>query len=167
MRTFDCRGQALMYDLMFAVMVFLLIFAFATSKYTENIKEAINSDIRKDMRMNAENRINAMAESSGVPNNWYVLAPEETEIVGLARKPLVISEERLNYFVGLDYNTAKEIMNVEGYEFWFEMPDANAGMDINAGFYPLNAGESIVLSRNVDYNSSITEMKFCLWREAS
>lgn len=156
---FNKKAQVFMYDFMFSMMVFLMIFAFAVSKYNSNIADTAREDARRDALSRAGNIIGALAESRGIPENWHTLSDDSIEMIGLAEKPLMLSNERLARFLSMDYNFAKELLGIQGYEFLLSLPDVNKGIS------PSNTSDVIILSRSIDYNGEITEMRFFLWSE--
>jgi hypothetical protein len=158
LRTLDSKGQALAYDFMLALMVFLILFAFTFAKYNSNLADAVEEEGKKEFRFRAESTITSLAESRGIPENWHLLADEEIEKPGLAGRPLVISERRLQRFMEMDYNTVKGAFGIDDYEFFFTLGDLNKGL--------LHEGteEALALTRNVSYSRNITEMGLTLWR---
>ena len=157
MLTSEIRGQTMLYDLMFAVMIFLLLFAFAISKYASIMNDLSRDDAGKEMRNKAEIIAGSLAEGKGVPENWHVLSADDINQIGLARKPMVVSQERLEKFVSMDYNETKDILGIAGYEFFFGLSD------MNFGIAPSGAAEAIKIERPVEYEGNISLMEFTLW----
>lgn len=147
----------MLYDLMFAVMIFLLLFAFAIAKYSSLMNDLGNDDARKEMRNKAEIIAGSLAEGRGVPENWHVLSPNDINQIGLSRKPMVVSGERLQKFISMDYNEARRILGIPAYDFFFSLSG------LNLGVVPLNAEEAIKIERPVEYEGNISLMEFTLW----
>ena len=147
----------MLYDLMFAVIIFLLLFAFAIAKYGSLMNDLGNDDAKKEIRNKAEIITGSLAEGRGVPENWYVLSSKDINQIGLSRKPMVISAERLQKFISMDYNETKRILGIPAYDFFFGLSGMNFGIE------PLNAEEAIKIERPVEYEGNISVMEFTLW----
>ncbi|MCX8158455.1 MAG: hypothetical protein N3D73_02195 [Candidatus Diapherotrites archaeon] len=152
------KAQVVAFDIVMATTLFIIIFSFFIVEINENIFETINGNNLREIKIRAKLLADILFESGGLPEDWQN-KENNIEEIGIAKYPLVISEEKLNKFLDMDYNRIKEIMDIQRYEFYFRLGGKTKGLRPNEN--------SVVVRevRIVEYDKNIYEGEFILWAE--
>ena len=107
------------------------------------------------------NVLNNFVSTPGVPTNWENLV--SVEMYGLAKKRNILSNEKVLAFNAADYNSIKEKMNIEGFEFTFTLiQDGNSIID--KGFSLADPEFVIGIERVVEYDDRPAKVFFRLYQ---
>jgi len=103
-----------------AFAVFFLLFALYSSTKTSLYYRVEPASARAQYELNRA--AYWLLESPGTPYDW-----NSTSVVipGLAQARLVVDEKRLYNLAEMNYSLLKETLGLSGYEFKFELTDAN------------------------------------------
>ncbi len=154
------KGQIGTTDLFLAI---ILLIALVTIFFiTWNMYHSRLSDVipRNEMELYTIQLTNQLVRSSGIPDNWESNI-SSIQAIGLADTDRVISEEKLQAFISLDYNATRELLNIGSYEFYFLLLKENETIT-EIGSYP--SGQSVKLRRNVIYQDETSTIEVALWK---
>ena len=136
----------------------LIVAIFSTYNYYNNALE--RKILFNDMQMTSFAAVDYLVKSPGQPYNWET-APSTTERIGLAKRPLILSENKLDEFTKLEYNKQKELLNIIGYDFYFKLTSKDVE---TSGNYPSDADYVVNAQRVVMYKNSTAKVELRLWK---
>jgi len=115
----------------------------------------------RELYTEGQKTVNALINSPGVPSDW---SNETVESVGLAERPHVLNESKIEEFKSLSYSEQRSLLNARGFKF--EITDSGNLLHETGGNID---GENVnIFSRNVMLNGSKgfrrVEVKYTLWR---
>lgn len=158
-------GQVLIFDVFFALLGLFAVFIVLTSLWNANYSVGVEELHAQDARVRALQAMNTLVKSPGDPADWNS-DPSSANSLGLALADGSLSEARLDAFNSMDYDTARERLGLEGYDYYFEVNglkhsyNASSGVDFNS-----DEGVYVFASRRVallDGNS--VELSLKVWR---
>jgi len=156
------KAQISTTDLFVAIFVFMILLTailVTWNVYSDRLNEGI---LYENLLLNAFYITDTLVKTQGQPDNWIV---GDIQTIGLADTDRSLSKTKVNQFVSMDYNTAKEIFNVERYDFYFQIEDPN-GANLIDPYGTIGVGENIVrISRLVIYDGGPAYVRFTLWEE--
>jgi hypothetical protein len=117
-----CRGQVSSIDLLAAVLIFTMIFFSLRGFWMDSMSKAINDSTNLEMQIKSTEALDVLLKTPGHPIDWN----ESTiELIGLAQKPGVLDEDKLNSFSLMDYSLAREKLGLGKYDFSFDINSVN------------------------------------------
>ena len=155
------KAQIASVDLFIAITVFLILAAatiYTWNLYNTRLTE--NLEYEK-MQLIAFQITDLLVKNPGHPSGW-----EETSnagVIGLAQDDRVLSQDKVTAFVNLDYNTSRELFNIELYDYKFRMKDLSNNVLQESG-QEFTGDTSIVIERYVLFNNEKTIMEFTIWK---
>ena len=156
------KGQISTYDIIVALFIFVLVFATMRGLWISNLQKAETEQQYNKMKMKAMQAIESMVKIKGYPKNWD---ESNVELLGLARKPNVLSESKLQQFAAMDYGNAKDLLLIGDYDFNFSLDAAEPTDNISVGM-PLDNNSTIVsLKRIVKYKGAEADVVFKVFKE--
>lgn len=151
------KGQIITSDLILAVTLLTILVIYLGGAIDRSIEKFSESIQLHDLELNAVRISDMLVRTSGSPDNWED-NPNSAIAIGLSSSDRKISYGKLSAFSNLDYQTAKSVMGVSGYEFYFRLVSGGT----EKGLLP--AGEkSVRVKRIVSYNGADT-VEFTLWK---
>lgn len=154
------KGQVILFDLIIAVIVFLFIMVFLNAIWVDNTNALVEQEKLNELQFKSSQIAEMLVRAPGKPVNWH--EPGQTpEIIGLAEKPNVLDENKLNAFAAMDYNQLKDLMQIKNLDFYFQL---TGPQDVNVGVAPPSDRTVIVVRRIVNLNGSEAVVKFQLFR---
>jgi len=156
------KAQVASIDLFIAITAF--IFLIAATAYTWNIyntRLAENIEYEK-MELAAFQITDLMVKSQGYPSAWEEI-PAEVQVIGLAQDDRLLSQDKVDAFMNLDYGLAKERFNIELYDYKFRLKDLANNMLQESGL-DFTGDTSIVIERYIIFGDEKAILEFTLWK---
>ena len=109
----------------------------------------------------------SLIRHAGSPNGW-----NQTNVnsIGLASSENVLDEAKVAAFLAIDDSTAKKLLGIGNYDYYFEVRYDNGslaytpgGQAIQKGIYPTNASIVVPAQRHVLYLDRIARLKLVVW----
>lgn len=129
------RGQTTIIDFALGAFIFFIAFAVLAIHWSQAVEGTAKETNFLDMGQKASIAAKLLTESQGNPYNWEDLNASDAKYIGLANSPRKIDEKKLNSFKNTNYETAKKLLNLSEYEFFFEFSgetNFSAGLSTNA-----------------------------------
>ena len=155
------KGQVMSIDLAVSALVFVLLLGFLYTTWQSNM---VNwEEQRQSMELEAKTVQQArnLVETPGYPSDWV---PGTVEIIGLAKQPNVLNTEKISFFASMDYNVAREKMNIFNYDFRVEIRSDNSALDQNIGNTPGLDSRVVTIERQVLIGGDHATFRFKLFR---
>ncbi|MCD4759658.1 hypothetical protein K8R33_02130 [archaeon] len=161
------RGQVAVLDLFIAIMIFGIIIAtvmVAWNNYIGKIDKQLDCNTKL---IKAYHISDLLTKYPGKPSSWDYYSEEDLPpltIIGLAYKPNVLDEHKLSKFTDLDYDLAKKKLNIESYDFYFNLTRIDGGAfdpKIAMGIDKIGVPK-VVIRRYVIYNEKEAMLEFGL-----
>jgi len=157
------KGQIFSLDALFSIVLFfiMLIFVFVTwNIYNLRISE---QDAHVELQLIAFQIADILVESPGIPSDWET-SLSNASVIGLQETPGVVSQEKVDAFLLLDYNSIKESFNIERFDFEFQVKNKNGTIQKLGAQQGNKTSEVITIRRIVYVENETKEMFFTLWR---
>jgi hypothetical protein len=158
------KGQIFSTDLVLSIIVFTILFIFVLSLwnlYSIRLHQNTQSD---EMQLISLQITDLLTKTQGYPHNWQQGIPGNITI-GLSSAQGDLSQEKIDAFIALNYTIAKELFNIERFEYKFEIANINGELINSSGIDPNNSIESISIIRHYLQNDNTRKLTFILWRE--
>ncbi len=158
------KGQVESVDLFIAVGGFLLLSA--SLLYFWNIYNIrLNEEIENEkMQLNAFHITDLITKTPGLPSSWEK-EPEDVEVIGLAASDRVISSEKVDAFISLDYNSTKDLFNINAYDYTLRIKDLGGTTLKEAGINQSSQDvKKFMVFRYVMYNDQKALLEFAIWK---
>jgi hypothetical protein len=114
------------------------------------------------MQMTAFAAVDYLVKSQGQPYNWEINS-SSAERIGLAKRPMVLSENKTKSFANLDYEKQKTALNIIGYDFYFRLTPVN-GNAVTSGEFPDDESYIVNAQRIVMYENKTAKVELRLWK---
>jgi len=149
-------------DLFVAVSIasLLLIIILSTYYYYNDVLE--EKVLYNDMQMTAFAAVDYLVKSPGQPVDWE-LNPSNATRIGLASRPLVLSQNKTITFTKTNNQTIKEALNIVGYDFYFSLKSQD-GTTIASGKPPSAKSYVVNAQRIVTYRNYSAKVDFKVWK---
>ena len=150
------RAQLSPTDVLIAVFIFAILITFILVFWYNYNQKLIVKLEREVIFSQAIEITDNFVKTLGKPNNW-----DETnvEIIGLASSDRKISEEKVQKFCNISYDSARQLLTNLMYHFHFSIEEDECGI-----VPPENATKIVTLERPVIYKNNTALLKFSLWR---
>ena len=154
------KSQAFVIDFSIAITIFILLLT-ASIVVWNNHKSKLAQDINYNEMMIIAYRItDLLVKTSGQPDDW---TKDNLQVIGLADSNRELSVDKVNNFSNINYDTAKEILYIKGYDFSFQLITQSQQLTNLYGKNSSNASQIISLRRFVLYNGTEAIMEFKIW----
>jgi len=151
------KGQVSSIDILVSTIIFILIFISLRGVWLENISEAENGFYFSELQLKSETALDSLVKTEGYPSDWSI---SNVELIGLAEKPLVLSETKVSNLVLMDYNTAKDLLGLGSYDFKFDIISENPVNNVSVG-KTLDANVFVYsVKRTVVYKGGFADVTF-------
>ena len=156
----NCKGQVSSYDVLIAVLLFMIMFLALRQVAINNIDIATNDLAYNEMKIHSQQALDSLIKTKGYPTNWNV---SDVELIGLAERPDVLSSEKVQNFIIMDYNIALDLLALGKYDFFFEIDSVNDDYDLNFGIV-LVQKEVVRVERLVLYKEEEANVLFSVFK---
>lgn len=162
----ESKGQIYLIDILVSLLIISMVIALAVSFSTIEIKNSNDGNNRNTMLENGLSVTELLVGSAGVPSDWETQSnlPISIESLGLATQigsvtyKNEIDVAKVDAFLGIDYNTSKELMGMgTGEDYYFNityengtlliLPDGNGTALAEKGTDAPNANNSYIFTR--------------------
>lgn len=177
------KAQSVIFDLFIALFVFILITSIISimwNKYNFQIEDRVN---QKEMWLKSYHITDLFVENQGSPGNWHKNF-SNLEVLGLAYTDRKLSSEKIEGFLNFSlseninvswsdktngYNLTRELLNIEGFEFYFRLFNTFGVTIAESGRSPIFYGNLIYGTTTIRRYVSLEEcerciIEFSLWR---
>ncbi len=158
------NGQVSSIDLLISAIVFLMIFISIRGIWIENLNEGQASLNSYELELKTIQAVNCLLKTPGFPVDWN---SSSVELIGLAKKPFVLSEDKVDEFLLLDYNNAKKALGIEGYEFNLSIFDSALDENKFFGLSPTQNSVVYSLNRKVIFRGVSANARISIFYESS
>ena len=178
------KSQAVIIDLFIALFIFVLLLSITLimwNKYANEINEKV---IQKEMWIKAYQITDILVQSEGIPKTWHKNFSNINSL-GLATMDRKLSLDKLNAFLNLTlldglnvswsdttdgYDLIKELLNIEGFEFYFRLFNIYGVNIAESGRDPTFYGNTVSGTTTIRRYVSLEECERCvleisLWNE--
>ena len=166
------KAQVAVLDLFVAAIIFGILVTILMTTWNE-----YNAKIDKQLEYNdfvikVYHITDLLVLYHGKPSAWekpsptyHVDAPWPMDMIGLALEDGVISEKKLNTFLNMTYNETREIFNIRGYDYLFQLKRID-GSEFSPQIIKGVSGEEAIVAvrRLVLYNDEEAILYFQLGR---
>ena len=155
------KGQAFAPDFMASVAVMgVMLTAFFVS-WNTIIDSQLAAGEDREMYAEGQRTVKTLINSPGTPTDWN---NQTVESVGLAERPHVLNESKVEEFKSLSYSEQRSLLNARGFKF--EIIESGELLHETGG--EINGENVDIFPRNVMLNGSKgfrrVEVKYTLWR---
>ena len=148
-------------DFALAVFIFLIALGTLSVFWLNRLDEKLQSQHFDEMNLKANLAAETLVKSAGDPTNWENLDPELVNLIGVVSQDRSVSEQKLNAFRNLNYDTARQLLNISEYDFYFELE----GIDnVTTGLAPVADVDRAAVTRIVEYKGSEATARITLYR---
>lgn len=158
------RGQFISVDLAASILVFSLLLFFLYQSWISNFSRWNELKQADDLENRAVQTAENLAESPGFPMDWNAM---DVNVVGLALTSGVLNKKKLDYFSVMDYNLARQKMNISNFDFRLEiaaLSGPNPSIDRNIGVLPGLQTSVAAVERKVLIGDQYALFRFKLFR---
>jgi len=157
------RGQSSLIDLVMGFFIFTLIIASVFSAVNKNEKDFSKNNEIAEIKHSSFFSLKELTETQGFPLNWEELNENDANRIGLIKRNQ-LDEDKLVAFSNMTYDKSKELLNLEGYDYFFILD----GVDyITVGLAPASQPEYLFSTKRiVNYKGSEAEIElqvYTLW----
>lgn len=159
------RGQVSLIDILVAVIIFVFIFTALRGVWISNYQTATEEFELTQMRMSAISAADLLVKTGGYPADW---TPSDVELPGLAKRPFVLSDEKVSDFNQLvisDYNHALSLLGLGRHEFNFALAADNPDYSFSLGKSLDNSTALVAVNRIVSYKGGFARVTLTVFSE--
>lgn len=123
--------------------------------------DAVQTQEMKEMQLSVLTLSDSILRTPGVPADWN---ESTVKVIGLVNDENILADSKVRSFTNMSYSTARSLLGVYPYDFYFEIKDVNGTVYGNTTF-PVSSDASIVVpaERYAMYNGRIVKVKFVMW----
>jgi hypothetical protein len=149
-------------DLVIGFFIFSIVFFSVSSAINKNYEDIQRNSEIEEIRHASFFAVKELTETKGFPLNWETLDENSIQRIGLIERNNKISEDKLVAFSNMSYAKSKEILKLEGYDYYFEL---NGVDNVTAGLPPISQTKyAITTKRIVEYKGSEAEIEFKVYK---
>lgn len=161
------EAQVISIDFFMALIIVFFLLIFATLSWNR-LSLSFNNNIEYLKLENKAFQISDLLISQeGKPSAWERNL-SSVEVIGLADIDRTLSYGKVNAFIILRYNNVKELLNIEPYEFYFQLKDTDGNNITNIYGNSSESEQAVAVKRYVIYKNETGNqtavMLFKLWK---
>jgi hypothetical protein len=160
LKTYE-KGQTIIMDFSLAAFIFLLATAALIVYWSEGIREKGHQSKLYEMSQRAGIAAEMLVKSPGSPANWEEISLDSVNSIGLASAENSIDEQKLNAFKNMDYDKARQLLNIREYDFSF---DFNGADQVMAGLPNSADIDNVSATRIAEYKGGEAVAKLTLYQ---
>ncbi len=160
------KAQIWSFDFAVSLVIFASVFIILVLFWSHSNDQAFAQVRLDEMQDRSIYVSDLLVRSPGSPENWTA---GSVTLVGLASSEKVLDEGKVYQFTQMDYDSAKSVMDIGQYEFYFSLEYTNSSVvmvneiEAVAGTYPSDAYVTVPIERHVLLDGSIVRMKLYIW----
>ena len=163
------KGQVQSLDLFVSATVFIVLIVTLILVW-DNFSKRLDAKVSyEDLSEKAIKITDVLVETRGVPDQWENDA-DKVNVIGLVSNDRVLSNNKIEEFIDMEYDDVKKLFNIEAYDFYFRIIDSNGAIiqvddnDAEFGNKPsLSSKFVITIQRVVLKGGSEVVLEFTLW----
>ena len=162
------KAQVWSLDFAASIVIFLtaiIVAMFALNFTISQNRQQTEFNIMENAAMSVSD---SLVRQPGIPGDWNRTT---VTTVGLASQENILNETKLGEFLAMDNDTAKILLGIGNYQFYFEVRYVNGSLAslpegglISKGVYPSEATIVIPVERYVLYMEKPARMQLILWK---
>src|SRR3989344_564481 len=164
------KGQVQSLDLFVSATVFIVLIVTLILVW-DNFSKRLDAKVSyEDLSEKAIKITDVLVETRGVPDQWENDA-DKANVIGLVSNDRVLSNNKIEEFIDMEYDDVKKLFNIEAYDFYFKIIDSNGAIiqvddnDVEFGNKPsLSSKFVITIQRVVLRGGSEFVLEFTLWK---
>ena len=164
------KGQVQSLDLFVSATVFIVLIVTLILVW-DNFSKRLDAKVSyEDLSEKAIKITDVLVETRGVPDQWENDA-DKVNVIGLVSNDRVLSNNKIEEFIDMEYDDVKKLFNIEAYDFYFRIIDSNGAIiqvddnDAEFGNKPsLSSKFVITIQRVVLRGGSEFVLEFTLWK---
>ncbi len=141
------KGQISSIDALIAILIFVLVISAIRTIWLDNVNTTYKNANYTEMSLSSQQAFDILTKTRGWPENWEA---NTVFIIGLADKPNVLSETKINIFESIPYADAKEMLSLQKYDFSFDINSINPSYNKHIGS-SLDGNIIVSLNKRVIY----------------
>src|SRR3989344_5506685 len=156
------KAQLFSLESILSIVLFIIVILFLLSfwnLYSSRLSSQIHSE---ELQLQAAQVTDILVSSRGYPDEWEA-DPASVVIPGLMLNPGSLDEQKLNQFLALDYETLKQLLNIERFDIAFELRDVSGNVLENRGNISSTADEAVVFQRLMLLKNQTRQVYVALW----
>ncbi|HLC74359.1 MAG TPA: hypothetical protein VJH88_00715 [Candidatus Nanoarchaeia archaeon] len=156
------KAQLFSLESILSIVLFIIVILFLLSfwnLYSSRLSSQIHSE---ELQLQAAQVTDILVSSRGYPDAWEA-DPASVVIPGLMLNPGSLDEQKLNQFLALDYETLKQLLNIERFDIAFELRDVSGNVLENRGNISSTADEAVVFQRLMLLKNQTRQVYVALW----
>ena len=155
------HGQTVIFDFSVAFFIFMIVFATLIFLFADSLTEKINQQDFHSMDLKANLAAETLVKSTGYPTNWQDISATQINSIGLCKTDRSIDEKKLNAFKNMDYDSARKLLGLNEFDFYFQFTGDN---NVTAGLFPAADITTTTATRIVEYKGSDGIAKITVYR---
>ncbi|MBR9707560.1 MAG: hypothetical protein GOV15_03940 [Candidatus Diapherotrites archaeon] len=161
------KGQGVSMDLVFAMFIFLFIFTVFITTWFINVDNAYEERTLQRLKQVSYETTDLLVSNRGQPVNWHLSTATDANVIGLASNPKyrVLDPDKVAALVSADYNSMKDTLGLEGYDYYFSIQNSNGVVVQSLGTNNNDVRYSITARRVVSFNGLKHSLLLKTWLE--
>ncbi|MFH1722843.1 MAG: hypothetical protein ABH950_09605 [Candidatus Altiarchaeota archaeon] len=158
-------GQQFATDFLVGVSIFTLLLSLTFFAWDKNMQKIKEKEVLDELLIQSNQAADILVKTQGLPENWENAAAMGLTVksVGLAGDvDRVLSEDKVNAFVAMDYNYSKEIMGLGNYDYYFGLYNLNNNV-INETGVSIEGQIRVQVRRVVTYKDAAAVVELSVW----
>ncbi len=157
------RGQSVPLDLLAGLAVSLLMLAYFIAlwgSFADRYYELFRKDSRDVELLSISD---ALVSSPGIPENW-TSAPQQAQLIGLARSPRILDQDRIDALSGMAYADSKHLLGLDR-DFLIVVEGLDGTRYATIGLDAANSSSVSEVSRLAMLNGAEVRVKVRIYEE--
>ncbi|MDO8427996.1 MAG: hypothetical protein Q7S92_02170 [Candidatus Diapherotrites archaeon] len=156
------KAQIESIDLFFSVIVIVIMVGITVVSFNNELTKMNRQSQAYGLEVKALEIAEVLIMQSGNPENWHLQADYNTP--SLVNEKRIIYLEKWNAFTDSNYETLKQKMNIEEYQFELKLEQNGIELLKFAPISDTQAIQKISIQRTVEYNGEIAQFTFTLFQ---
>ncbi|UCD03227.1 MAG: hypothetical protein JSV63_01150 [Candidatus Aenigmatarchaeota archaeon] len=155
------KAQLWTLDMALSLLIFFSALLSAIFAWNYISADTVENRMLKELQLKAFELSDSLIRTPGIPAVWN---DSTVQVIGLAYSDNILDENKVKEFVGMDYSVAASMLDINPYEFYFEVKDINGTVYENSTV-PLSASASTIvpIERYAVYNGRVVKVKLVIW----
>ncbi|MCD6496503.1 MAG: hypothetical protein J7K54_04500 [Candidatus Aenigmarchaeota archaeon] len=156
------KGQVWSFDLAVSMIIFIGALASVVFAWNFMSTGAFESQEMKSLQLRALGISDSLLRTPGIPEDWN---SSNVIVLGLATDGL-LDRQKVEQFISMDHNKTRQLLDLGGYEYYFEVSDIN-GTVYNNTLPSISPDAKIIVpsERYATYEGRAVKVSFVIWSE--
>jgi hypothetical protein len=155
------KAQMWSFDLAISLVIFFLALISVVFAWNYMSGDIIEEQQLDRLQLKVLTLSDSLIRTPGIPANWN---SSNVLVIGLADDDNVLNQSKVQEFASMDHETARSLLDMGAYDFYFEVADINGTIYENTTV-PVGNQSSIVapVERYALYNGRISKVRLVIW----